>query len=84
MREPISRRLLLASTALGLGVAAAAIALSEAEAEQNSQDVAKYQAKPNGAQHCALCVNFQPPNACKFVQGDISPDGWCQLFSQKT
>ena len=33
---------------------------------------------------CDGCVNFQPPKACKFVQGDISPSGWCQLFAPKT
>ncbi len=29
-------------------------------------------------QSCAVCVNFQPPSACKFVDGIISPNGWCQ------
>jgi hypothetical protein len=36
-----------------------------------------------GDLHCDGCVNFQAPNACKFVQGDISPNGWCQLFVAK-
>ena len=26
---------------------------------------------------------FEAPNGCKFVQGDISPQGWCQLFSRR-
>jgi hypothetical protein len=30
------------------------------------------------------CYNFQAPAACRFVQGDISPNGWCQLFAPKT
>jgi len=36
------------------------------------------------AEGCDGCVNFQPPNACKFVEGNISPSGWCQLFAAKT
>jgi hypothetical protein len=49
-----------------------------------SQADAKYQGTPKDDQHCDGCVNFQPPNACKFVEGDISPSGWCQLFAAKT
>jgi len=83
--QRISRRVVLTGTALGLGAAAAAVAVSQAAAQQKiSQADAKYQGTPKGDQHCDGCVNFQPPNACKFVQGDISPSGWCQLFARKT
>jgi len=27
---------------------------------------------------------FEPPNACKVVEGEINPSGWCQLFVKKT
>jgi hypothetical protein len=68
-----------------LGAAAAATAVTESSAQQKiSQADAKYQATPKGDQRCDGCVNFQPPNACKFVEGDISPSGWCQLFVKKT
>jgi hypothetical protein len=80
----ISRRVVLTGAALALGAAAAATAVSQAAAEKISQADAKYQATPKGEQHCDGCVNFQPPKACKFVQGDISPSGWCQLFTPKT
>jgi len=83
--QRISRRVVLTGTVLGLGAAAAAVAVSQAAAQQKiSQADAKYQGTPKGDQHCDGCVNFQPPNACKFVQGDISPSGWCQLFARKT
>jgi hypothetical protein len=83
--QRISRRVVLTGTALALGAAAAATAVSQAVAQQKiSQADAKYQGTPKGNQHCEGCVNFQPPNACKFVQGDISPSGWCQLFAAKT
>jgi len=83
--QRISRRVALTGTALALGAATAAIAVSQAAAQQKiTQTDATYQAMPKGDQRCGRCVNFQPPNACKFVQGDISPSGWCQLFSPKT
>jgi hypothetical protein len=81
----ISRRAVFTGAGLALGAAAAGAAFSPAVAQQKiSQADAKYQAMPNGNQHCDGCVNFQPPNACKFVQGDISASGWCQLFGAKT
>ena len=80
-----SRRTVLTGAALALGAAAADnVVLQTAAQEKISQAAAKYQTTPKGGQRCDGCVNFQPPNACKFVQGDISPDGWCQLFFPKT
>ena len=82
--QRISRRVLLTGTALALGTAAVA-AVSKAMAQVKiGQAVANYQNTPKGDQRCDRCINFQPPNACKFVQGDISPSGWCQLFAPKT
>jgi hypothetical protein len=83
--QPISRRAALTGTALALGAATAATIVRQAAAQQKiSQALAKYQGTPNGDQHCEVCNNFQPPNACKFVQGEISPSGWRQLFSAKS
>jgi hypothetical protein len=83
--QRISRRAALTGMALALGTAAAATAVSQVMAQVKiSQATAKYQNTPEGDQHCNRCVNFQPPNACKFVQGEISPSGWCQLFVSKT
>ena len=81
----ISRRMVLTGTAVALGVAAAATAVLQSMAQVKiSQATANYQNTPKGDQRCDRCVNFQPPNACKFVQGDISASGWCQLFVKKT
>jgi hypothetical protein len=83
--ERISRRVMISGAALTLGAAAIASAVPQAAAQQKiSQADAKYQGTPKGAQRCDGCVNFQPPNVCKFVQGDISPSGWCQLFTPKS
>jgi len=84
-RRRMSRRTALKGTMLALGTATAASVVREANAQQKlTQAIAKYQATPNGGNHCGICVNFQPPNACKFVAGEISPNGWCQLFGAKT
>ena len=81
----ISRRVVLTGTPLALGAAAAATASWRAMAQVKIDPaVAKYQNTPKGDQRCDHCANFQPPNACKFVKGDISANGWCQLFVPKT
>ena len=81
---PISRRRLLAGSAIAMGAAAAAAAIPAAAQQKISQADAKYQNMPRGQQRCDGCINFEPPNGCKFVQGNISPSGWCQLFAPKT
>jgi hypothetical protein len=48
-----------------------------------AQNTVSYQDKPKGAQRCDGCSLFQPPNACKVVAGEVSPQGWCSLFSAK-
>ena len=81
----ISRRTVLTGTAFALGAAATVNGVSQPAAQEKvSQADAKYQTTPKGDQRCDGCDNFQAPNACKFVQGDISPNGWCQLFFPKT
>ena len=66
-------------------MAAAAEVVSQATAQEKiSQPDAKYQGTPKGDQRCDGCMLFQPPNACKVVQGEISLSGWCQLFVKKT
>jgi hypothetical protein len=76
----ISRRVALTGATLALGAAAAAQAVAR---QKISQADAKYQSTAKGDQRCDGCISFQPPNACKFVEGDISPGGWCELFASK-
>jgi hypothetical protein len=83
--ERISRRVVLTGTARVVAAAAATTAVSQAVAQQKvSKAIVTYQGTPKGDLHCGVCINFQPPNACKFVQGEISQSGWCQLFAPKT
>jgi hypothetical protein len=82
--ERISRRLVLTGTALALGAVASVAAVTCASAQQKvSQADAKYQAAPKDGQQCDGCAQFQAPNACKLVDGNIAPTGWCQLFAAK-
>lgn len=44
----------------------------------------QYQAQPKGELKCSKCANFiAESNTCKLVDGTISPEGWCSLWSQK-
>jgi hypothetical protein len=84
-RETVSRRVILAGSALALGAAATGTAAIRAQAQQKiSQANAKYQDHPNGTQECDGCIQFQPPNACKIVESPINPKGWCQFFGAKS
>lgn len=83
----ISRRRFMRSAGLVAGVGAmlgAGLAAAPAVAGSKfSQAMAKYQPTPKGAQTCANCTQFQPPAACKVVDGNISPNGWCFLYAKK-
>ena len=85
--KDLSRRVFFQRVAT-FGVGAAMIhglGLNVATAQAKvPQKTVSYQAKPNGTQRCDGCSNFQPPNACKMVEGEISPQGWCSLFTKKT
>ena len=67
--QRISRRVVLTGTALALGAAAIPATVSQTAAQVKiSQATASYQGTPKGDQRCEGCANFQPPNACKFVE----------------
>lgn len=43
----------------------------------------QYQSQPKGEQKCSLCQHFiAESNTCKLVDGPISPDGWCSLWTK--
>ncbi len=56
-----------------------------ARAQQKiSKELAQYQDSPKDGHKCSECSFFVQPNSCKAVDGEISPDGWCQLWNQAT
>ena len=84
MDQAASRRALLGGASLVIGSGIAWSLPPDAAAQEKvSKGQAKYQDHQNGPQRCEICVNFQPPNRCRFVVGQISPKGWCQFFAAK-
>jgi hypothetical protein len=81
----LPRRTVLGRITAAVAIAAAALAHARrARAQQKaSKEEAKYQDHPKGQQRCEICINFQPPDQCRFVAGTIGGKGWCQFFAAK-
>jgi hypothetical protein len=76
---PVSRRSLLCGAVGATGVLAAR--LNPALAQPKISKVAvNYQDHPDGDKRCDRCIQYQPPDACKMVEGTISPQGSCRIF----
>ena len=77
-----SRRRVLAGSA---AVLAGAVAARPARADEKlAQDIVQYRQTPgDDGSKCSACVNFEAPNACKIVTGNINPNGWCVAFAPK-
>lgn len=81
----ISRRGLLRHGALlaaGAALAGGTVVATSASAKM-SQKAVSYQGTPKGADRCDGCKLWQPPAACKLVDGVISPAGWCTLYAKR-
>jgi hypothetical protein len=85
--EPTSRRGMLCSGAVllcagavlpGLTLASEAVAAAKVP-----QGQAGYQSSPRGEARCDKCLQFQPPSACKIVDGAVSPSGSCNFFAAR-
>ncbi len=78
------RRLLgIGLTTLAGGILAVATARAQDADSKVEQSVVQYQGSPKDGQKCSGCANFVAPNACKVVQGNISPEGWCVAYAPK-
>jgi hypothetical protein len=76
-----SRRALMHAAA---GVVSAGLLFRTSQADASdkmTRQQAQYQDAPNGIFSCGLCTLFEPPNACKVVEGEVSKDGWCKAFA---
>jgi hypothetical protein len=82
-KHRLSRRALLGHASIGLSIVVAGVDRPGLAFQKLSQADARYQGAAKGSQHCMSCLHFQPLHGCRFVQGEISPDGWCQLFTRK-
>ena len=80
----VSRRSFLSrSAAVVGGVGLMGMATSARAQAKVSQASVAYQETPKDGHSCAGCALFEPPNACKIVEGTISPSGWCKLWTAK-
>jgi hypothetical protein len=70
-----SRRMLLRGAVRAAGAAAILGPNANRAAAKISQAAVAYQPLPNGDKRCDKCVQFLPPNACKIIEGTISPQG---------
>jgi hypothetical protein len=80
---PCSRRCLLlgAVAAVTTAVVVGADPTSAIAVIKISEAAVAYQDHPNGEKQCSKCLQFQPPHSCKMVDGTISPQGYCRIFS---
>ena len=79
----VSRRSVLlqgAACAAGAATILAASAYSAKAANPLPQASVRYQNTPKDDRQCSNCSLFAPPNACKNVVGEISPNGWCIIW----
>jgi len=84
MREDCSKSGINRRTVLLAAGAAPLVALASGPAQAKiAQAGVKYQATPNDGHQCDGCNFFQAPNACKMVEGEISPTGWCSIWVKK-
>lgn len=79
--RPTSRRgalglLALMASTLGL------TGLARAVDKLRKEDVA-YRDLPKGKERCDNCRVWEPPNACKSVEGEIAPQGWCNIWRKQ-
>ena len=76
----VSRRTVL----IGGAGAVPLLALGATSAQAKmAQSAVRYQDLPKDGKRCDGCNLFVAPNACKSVDGKISPSGWCALWVKK-
>ena len=86
MKDGCSRREVLQ---VGLGSLALASLLvplvpGTASAQQKvTKQMVQYQESPKQGHECSGCSNFEAPASCKVVAGQISPHGWCSIWTPK-
>jgi len=78
----LSRRSLLRGAVAAAGILGATSNLAEAQ-PKISKVAVNYQDHADGDKRCDKCAQFQPPAACKVVDGTISPQGSCRIFIPK-
>ncbi|MFI2812347.1 MULTISPECIES: high-potential iron-sulfur protein [Microbulbifer] len=84
-KRDISRRKFLKLSGCAAILLPAAIIATDRTVAQGkaSKEAVKYQDSPKDGQKCKDCQFWTDPNACQVVEGEISPEGWCNLYVKK-
>jgi hypothetical protein len=70
-----------AAATCGGGVAAQAEDYKPQVQKKLTQAAARYQDHPKGSESCGSCPYVVAPNSCVAVEGEISPAGWCPIYT---
>ena len=76
--------------ALGVTIPVMSALIGQVQAAKASKETMQYREKPNGKEQCSNCMQFIPGKKpedngeCKVVEGNISPQGWCISYAQKS
>ncbi len=76
----LSRRSVLFAAVAAAPILAMTTTGAEAKMAQTSVG---YQETPKDGKQCDGCNFFVAPNACKVVDGEINPAGYCKLWNKK-
>ena len=72
--------LFVPAAAVGAGILTPGAAFASSKVEQTQ---AGYKNSPRGDARCDKCLQFQPPSACKIVDGVVSPAGSCNFYAPR-
>jgi hypothetical protein len=78
--KKVSRRVVLRGAVVAAGAVPVLLSGITAAYAKVKKEQVHYQYEPKDGQHCSICANFEAPKSCKLVDGDIDPNGYCQLF----
>jgi hypothetical protein len=81
-KSALSRRSVLISAVGSTSLLAGTTRWAEAGTKV-PQSAVHYQQTAKDGQDCDDCAHFMAPQACKLVDGTISPTGWCRLWVKK-
>ena len=70
-----------AAATCGRAAAAKAQDYKPQDQKKLTQAAARYQDHPKGNEFCASCPYFVAPKGCVLVEGEISPTGWCPIYT---
>jgi hypothetical protein len=70
-----------AVAACGLAATAEAQGYHPQAQTKLTKAAARYQDQPHGYELCGGCPYFIQPGSCVVVDGNISPNGWCPMFT---